>query len=169
VADATTPRPGHRAEIKHVDSADRVAVERARSLFEEYQRAIGVDLCFQQFDRELASLPGDYAPPRGCLLLAYGAGRPIGCVALRPLEDDVAELKRLYVRPHARQGGVGRKLVARVLDEARRLGYRCIRLDTLPSMQEAQRLYELFGFRQIPPYTQNPVEGARFMEVDLRA
>jgi GNAT superfamily N-acetyltransferase len=125
---------------------------------------LGVDLCFQGFEQELASLPGAYAPPRGRLLLALDEGEAVGCVALRPLGDDVCEMKRLYLRPTHRGDGRGRMLAERIMDEARALGYRTMRLDTLPMMKDAIALYERLGFRPIDPYYANPVPGALFLE-----
>lgn len=143
-------------------------VAACRELFVEYQRALGVSLCFQGFDRELAGLPGDYAPPRGRLYLALAAGKPAGCAALRPLFHRDAEIKRVYVRPEHRGAGLGRILAARVIEEARALGYETLKLDTLPGMKAAQRMYEDFGFRDTAPYNDNPVEGVRFMALALR-
>jgi GNAT superfamily N-acetyltransferase len=142
---------------------DESALGEIRDLLREYAASLTVALDFQDFDRELAELPGAYAPPRGVLLLARGQG----CVALRPLDDTVCELKRLYVRPQARGTGLGRALVEAVLAEARRLAYTRMRLDTLPGMEAAQRLYLQLGFREIEPYTTNPVAGARFLELEL--
>lgn len=138
-----------------------------RAMLREYEAEIGVDLCFQSFAAELASLPGDYAPPRGRLLLAYANGALAGCVALKPVDEATCEMKRLYVRPAHRASGLGRDLVTRVIAEARALGFREMRLDTLPSMQQAQRMYERFGFRDIPPYRPNPVPGTRYMGLAL--
>ncbi len=140
----------------------------ARTLFEEYAASIGIDLSFQGFDAELATLPGDYVPPRGRLLLALYEDAPVGCVALRPLEAGVCEMKRLYVRPGFRGLRVGRLLVERLIDEARRAGYASMRLDTLPSMNEARVLYESLGFRRIGAYCENPLPGAMFLELALR-
>lgn len=136
-------------------------------LFREYAASLGMDLAFQQFSEELASLPGKYAPPSGRLLLAYVGEKPAGCVALRPLKDGACEMKRLYVRPDLRGKGLGRRLVQQLLDGARQAGYSRIYLDTLPSMREAIALYESFGFRDTEPYCRNPAPGARFLALDL--
>ena len=134
-----------------------------RGLLREYAASLAFPLDFQDFERELAELPGAYAPPRGELLLAPGNG----CVALRPLDDTTCELKRLYVRPRARGAGLGRTLTEAAVAEARRLEYARMRLDTVPGMEVAQALYEQLGFHEIAPYTTNPVEGTRFLELDL--
>ena len=135
------------------------------ALFREYAASLGVDLGFQKFEEELASMPGDYAPPRGRLLLAYEGSAAIGCVALRPIDHAICEMKRLYVR--ARGRGIGRQLAERVIAEARTIGYRFMRLDTLPSMTAAAALYASLGFREIPAYRFNPVEGTRYFELEL--
>jgi putative acetyltransferase len=149
------------------DAHEGEALVAARQLFEEYAASLGISLCFQGFDEELASLPGRYAPPRGRLLLAWRGNESAGCVALRPLEAGTCEMKRLYVRPAYRTGGVGRLLAERVIREAVIAGYRRMRLDTLPIMETALQLYHRLGFREIAPYTTNPVEGAVFLELQL--
>jgi ribosomal protein S18 acetylase RimI-like enzyme len=142
-------------------------IDAARQLFREYQEALGVDLSFQNFASELDTLPGAYAPPRGRLLLAHDATGVMGCVALRALAADSCEMKRLYVRPDYRASGLGQHLVDRVIAEARLIGYSRMLLDTLPTMAGAQRMYERFGFRDVPPYRHNPIEGTRFLGLDL--
>ena len=138
-----------------------------RALFEEYQRGLGVSLCFQGFEAELAGLPGDYAPPRGGLWLAEQPGGLAGCVALRPLDTGSAELKRLFVREAFRGRGLGRLLARHAIDFAREARYAEVKLDTLPRMAEAQALYGALGFRDIAPYNVNPIGGVRFMGLDL--
>jgi putative acetyltransferase len=149
------------------DAAMPGEIDLVRRLFLEYEAVIGVDLCFQGFREEVAGLPGRYAPPGGALLLADGTTGVEGCVALRPLGPDICEMKRLYVRPGARGGGVGRRLAQGIVDRAVQLGYERMRLDSLPSMTAALGLYRSLGFREIPPYNDNPVDGAVFLEVDL--
>jgi putative acetyltransferase len=150
-----------------IPAATPADVEQARRLFREYETSLGIDLCFQGFEQELTELPGKYAPPRGRLLLALDDAAPIGCVALRPLDDSVCEMKRLYVRPSARGTRLGLLLAETIIGEARGIGYERMRLDTLPTMREAIRLYRALGFFEIAPYYENPVVGALFMERPL--
>ncbi len=152
--------------IRAAADADLAA---CRALLEEYQRGLGVSLCFQGFDRELAGLPGGFAPPLGGLWIAVAGDGLAGCVALRPLEVGVAELKRLFVRPAYRGQHLGHRLAAHALAAAGHSGYREVRLDTLPQMAAAQRLYESLGFRDCAAYNDNPVSGVRFMALALTA
>lgn len=143
---------------------DLIAV---RALLREYQAQVGVDLTYQNFEKEMRDLPGAYAPPRGRLLLARHADAPVGCVGLRDAGAGRAEMKRLFVRPSGRGLGVAKALVGRLIEEARSAGYDEMVLDTLPSMQAAQRLYEQWGFRDIPPYWDSPVAGTRYLGLRL--
>lgn len=152
-------------DIVRATSAEQIAT--ARVLFKEYEASLGIELTFQGFAREVAELPGAYAPPAGRLFLATDGTEPAGCVALRPLGDGVCEMKRLYVRPTARGTRLGRRLTETVIREARAIGYTRMRLDTLPSMKEAFALYKTIGFREIPPYCENPIVGTHFMELSL--
>ncbi len=142
-------------------------VEIVRELFREYADSLGVDLCFQGFEKELAGLPGDYAPPAGRLYLVYAEETPAACVGLRKIADGICEMKRLYVRPLHRGRGIGRQLVLKLIEDARSLGYTKMRLDTLPSMKGAQELYRAMGFKPIEPYRANPVPGALFLELNI--
>jgi putative acetyltransferase len=144
-------------------------VERTRELFREYQRSIGVDLCFQDFDREVGELPGEYTPPEGQLLLGVQSGAIAGCIAMRKIDNGICEMKRLYVRPAFRGSHIGRALAEAIIRKASGIGYERMRLDTLPSMVQAIALYRSLGFREIAPYRLNPVPGALFMELALTA
>jgi ribosomal protein S18 acetylase RimI-like enzyme len=153
-------------DFRQAESATQLA--EVRELFLEYANSLGFSLCFQNFDNELASLPGDYAPPDGTLLLAAANGLPAGCVALHRLAPEICEMKRLYVRPQFRGKGLGRQLAERVIAEARQIGYKYLRLDTVePVMKTAVQMYRQLGFREIPPYRANPIAGALYMELQL--
>ncbi len=152
--------------ITAATSPDDIAA--VRRLFLAYAQSLDFSLCFQGFDEELAGLPGKYAADsRGALLLAKVDGQAVGVVGLRDLGDGVAEMKRLYIDPAGRGHNFGRALTDAVLAEARRFGYRALRLDTFPSMVAANRIYDTLGFRDIPPYYDNPLPGARYREIDL--
>ncbi len=142
-------------------------IAQARALFLEYAAESKLDLCFQGFEEELATLPSKYAPPGGCLLLASEGDIPAGCGALRELTEGVSEMKRLYVRPAFRKLGVGRLLARRLIEEARRIGYGTMRLDTLASMRAARALYESLGFVRIPAYYANPLAEVVYLELVL--
>lgn len=153
-------------EFRQAESAHQIAA--MRELFLEYAKSLGFSLCFQSFDQELAGLPGDYAPPEGRLWLAISKGQPAGCVALHKLDSETCEMKRLYVRPQFRSHGLGRKLAERIIAEAKQIGYKKLRLDTVePMMKNAVALYRKLGFREISPYRPNPMEGALYMELQL--
>ncbi len=160
-----------RAAIELVPAYGEAHLDTVREIFREYAQGLGVDLCFQGFDQELADLPGDYAPPRGMLLLALVEGSVAGCCALRPLDSsdypNAAEMKRLYVRKAFRGFGLGRRLAEATLDAARLGGYASVLLDTLSDMEAARALYGELGFEEIPPYYHNPIAGAHYLKVDL--
>jgi len=143
-------------------------VSRARELFLEYAKSLNFSLCFQSFDKELAELPGDYAPPDGRLLLLEQSGNLAGCVGLHKLDADACEMKRLYLRSEFRGRGLGLVLAKAIIDEARQIGYRRMRLDTVePVMKDAVAMYQKMGFKQIAPYRPNPIDGAMYMELEL--
>lgn len=147
------------------------AIDAARIIFREYAAGLGVDLCFQGFEAELADLPGEYAAPRGALLLALVGGEVAGCGALRPANDvdyaNACEMKRLYVRPAFRRLGLGRMLAQALMDQALRAGYSVMLLDTLDDMESARGLYAALGFEEIPPYYYNPIAGAHYLKAQL--
>jgi GNAT superfamily N-acetyltransferase len=153
--------------VSVTEAVDPGDVALVRHLFVEYASSLGTDLCFQNFEQELASLPGAYVAPRGRLLLARVSEELAGCTAMRPLGEDLCEMKRLYVRPAFRSQGTGRKLAESIIQAARDVGYGRMRLDTLPGMAAAQRLYRDLGFRPIAPYCQNPIKGTEFLELFL--
>lgn len=150
-----------------VQAGDADAVAQARELFCEYEAEARLDLCFQNFEEELAGLPGGYAPPEGRLLLALYERQLAGCVALRKFDEGVCEMKRLFVRPAFRGQGIGRALARRVIEEARAAGYSTMRLDTLARMRAAVALYESLGFRRIEAYRPNPLEDVVYLELML--
>lgn len=154
--------------IKIAESVEDIGS--ARELFREYEKWLGFDLCFQGFDAELSGLPGKYAPPEGRLYLAFVGGNPVGCIALRKIGEGICEMKRLYLREAARGHGIGAELISKIIDEAQKIGYTKMRLDTYPpKMGKAVGLYTANGFYEIPPYYHNPHKGVLFMELDLRA
>jgi len=154
--------------MKLIQAESATDIAAARTLFAEYAAWLGLNLCFQNFDQELADLPGAYAPPNGRLLLALVDDQLAGCVALRKIGDGVCEMKRLFVREDFRGQGLGRKLIDAVIEAAREIGYQQMRLDTLPmKMKSAIGIYRSLGFKEIGPYYENPVAGALFMEMAL--
>ena len=155
-----------RLTLTQAQSPDQIA--QARELFREYEQSLGFSLCFQNFDQELAALPGGYAPPGGRLLLAEYRSQLAGCAALHQLEPGVCEMKRLYLRPHFRGRGLGRVIAETMIAEARAIGCRKMRLDTVePVMPNAVAMYRRLGFKEIEPYCLNPIDGALYMELDL--
>ncbi len=158
-------------EIRAAPPRSPEGLDAVRGIFREYAASLKIDLCFQDFDAELAALPGEYAAPRGALLTALVQGELAGCCAVRPLDTvdypNACEMKRLYVRPDYRGSGLGRQLVEATLDAARSAGYDCILLDTLSDMEAARALYEDLGFEEVPPYYHNPVAGAHYLKARL--
>jgi putative acetyltransferase len=153
-------------DLQQAESIEQISA--IRELFQEYANSLNFSLCFQSFENELSGLPGDYAPPAGRLLLAADRSRVAGCAGLHKLERDICEMKRLYVRPQFRGKGLGRVLAERVVAEAREIGYKRLRLDTVePVMRGAVALYRKLGFQEIAPYRDNPIEGALYMELML--
>jgi putative acetyltransferase len=161
--------PAPAIELLQPQTAAQLA--EVRQIFGEYARELGVDLCFQNFEAELASLPGDYAPPQGALLLALVDGAVAGCGALRPLPEadypNACEMKRLFVRRAFRRFGLGRQIAEALIDQAVRAGYSTMLLDTLDDMEAARGLYATLGFEEVPPYYYNPLPGAHYLKVDL--
>jgi putative acetyltransferase len=152
--------------VKQAESPAQIA--QARELFLEYAQSLGFSLCFQNFDQELAALPGDYAPPQGRLFLATYEGQLAGCIALHKLERGICEMKRLYLRPQFRGKRLGRALADHIIAEARQIGYQRMRLDTVePVMKDAVAMYRTIGFQEIEPYRPNPIAGALYMELQL--
>ena len=163
--------PAPNVELRLADTADDLVA--VRELMREYAASLAIDLCFQGFEHELATLPGEYAAPAGALLLALVDGTPAGCVAMRPLPDsdhvNACEMKRLFVRRAFRQFGLGRRLTQQLMDLATQAGHSCMLLDTLDDMEAARGLYATLGFVEIAPYYYNPIPGAHYLKVDLDA
>ena len=157
------------ANVEIIAATSPEQMDVVRELLREYQARVGFDLCFQGFESEVRDLPGQYSPPGGRLLLAVHDGNAVGCVALRALDARRCEMKRLFVRPTCRGAGAGRLLVSAILSEACAIGYAEIVLDTLPTMGEAQQLYEKFGFQDISAYCENPIPGTRYLGKSLVA
>lgn len=152
--------------FKQVESVEEIST--ARELIEEYAAWLGVDLCFQGIEKELRELPGDYAPPYGRLLLAIDEDQVAGCVAIRKIASDICEMKRLYVRPPHRGRGLGNELATTIIDDARSIGYKKMRLDTLPGrMEKAVSMYHALGFKEIEAYYANPISGVLYLELEL--
>ena len=154
--------------IEFIQVESGPALDQIRALFLEYAKSLDFNLCFQNFDKELRELPGEYALPHGRLILCEFNGKPAGCIALKPLEPGICEMKRLYVRPESRGSQLGFKLATHLIDEARRAGYTSMRLDTIRgSMDKAIALYRSLGFKEIPPYYPNPIANALYLELAL--
>jgi GNAT superfamily N-acetyltransferase len=152
-------------KLRLINVAGAEELEQVRKLFVEYEQDLPFDLSFQDFARELEELPGRYARPTGCLILAVWGQEQAGCVALRQIGESISEMKRLFVRPAFRGKGIGRALARAIIEEARRIGYKRMRLDTV--FEPAKSLYRALGFREIPPYQHVPIEGVTFMELEL--
>jgi putative acetyltransferase len=162
------PAPRTREHFSVLKAQSPPEIAQARELFLEYAQSLGFSLCFQNFDDELAGLPGDYSPPSGCLLLAKLGDETAGCAAMHKVDENICEMKRLYLRPQFRRKGLGRILAEAVIAEARNIGYKFMRLDTVgPVMQDAVELYRRMGFYQIAPYRVNPMPGTLYMELKL--
>jgi ribosomal protein S18 acetylase RimI-like enzyme len=154
--------------VKIVHATIKEFIENAKTLIREYAESLEFDLDFQNFDQEMDDFPGQYDMPKGRLYLAMDENQPVGCVALRDLGDGICEMKRLYVRPNSRGKNIGKLLAKTVIDAAMELGYDRMRLDTIPSMRQANVLYKNLGFKEIAPYRFNPIEGATFFELNLK-
>jgi putative acetyltransferase len=162
------PPPSGIMAMKIIQATSSEHIAEARKLFREYADFLKVDLCFQDFETELAHLPGAYSPPTGVLLLAVDKSTTLGCVALREAGDGTCEMKRLYVRPQGRGHGIGRALAVEVINEGAKLRYSTMRLDTFDWLVEAIHLYESLGFKRIPAYYKNPLSGVVYWELDLK-
>lgn len=157
----------NRKDISYFKAESAEHLDIAKKLFLEYAHSLEFSLGFQDFEEEIADLPGRYGPPDGCLLLAFSNDEPAGCVALRKMEEGICEMKRLFVRPEYRGGGIGKTLSVKIIEEAGKIGYNKMRLDTLGTMKEAISIYRRQGFRDIKPYRFNPFENAVFLEKDI--
>lgn len=156
---------GNVIEFKQIINGLRM--EEVKQLFIEYAQSLDIDLCFQNFEEELENLPGKYGPPHGEIIVAFVNDIAAGCVALHRLTKEICEMKRLYVRDEYRGLGIGKRLISSITEEASNLTYKYMRLDTLSTMKKAQDLYRSVGFYDIEPYVYNPIEGARYMELQL--
>jgi ribosomal protein S18 acetylase RimI-like enzyme len=161
------PRGENDSHIKIMQVESEEQLVHIRELFKEYAQSLGFDLDFQNFEKEFSELPGEYVPPHGCLFLAFYGKKIAGCVALRPFSKGICEMKRLYVRPEFRGKGIGKRLSTIIIKRAREIGYQAMRLDTIPTMKEANALYKMLGFKEIAPYRYNPIHGALFFELQL--
>lgn len=155
----------HSIEFKYIIGQDMI--KEVKQLFLEYAQSLKIDLTFQNFEEEFKALPGKYGPPDGVLILALVDGKEVGCVALHKISENICEMKRFYVRDNYRGLGIGNKLIVMIIEEAKKLRYSYMRLDTLPTMKKAQELYKSFGFYDIAPYIYNPIKGTRYMELKL--
>jgi ribosomal protein S18 acetylase RimI-like enzyme len=151
--------------IRKIETEDDIEI--AREILLEYGRMRNFDLALGDYDKELAELPGEYSSPQGCFLIAFDNDNPVGCVALRKIDDDICEMKRLYVKLKYRGQKIGKALVLKLINEACQIGYKLMRLDNHPWMKEAESLYKSVGFREIEAYRFNPIEGVKFFELDL--
>jgi len=154
--------------IEIVEANTKILIAKVKELFLEYSESLGFDLSFQNFDAELDNFPVQYSPPTGSLFLALSQNLPIGCVGMRYFEDGICEMKRLFVKPNFRGKRVGRLLAEAAVKAGKNLGYERMRLDTLPTMKKANHLYRSLGFVEIEPYRYNPIEGARYLELNLK-
>ena len=154
--------------VKLIEANSEKHLEHIRELFKEYAESLGFTLDFQNFNKELAELPGEYAPPAGRLILALWDDEIAGCVALRKFKDTICEMKRMYVKARFRRKGIGRQLAENIVKEARKIGYTHMRIDTIETMKQANSLYKSMGFKEIKPYRYNPIKGAKYMELSLK-
>ncbi|MFX0018530.1 MAG: GNAT family N-acetyltransferase [Promethearchaeota archaeon] len=153
--------------FKVLEAGSNEQLKNVRRIFKDYSNYLNIDLEFQDFEEELNNLPGEYKPPLGCILLAFYNNTLIGCVALRKFEEKICEMKRLYVKPQFRSRGFGKNLAKAIINKAIKIGYKSMRLDTLPFMKEAISLYKSLGFKEMKPYRYNPFKGAKFFELEL--